>query len=127
MPRVNVYVSKSWSTTPALEVRPAAHTAVEAANEFGYADLSRPQLCVSWPSGLLAVAPGRLAGRKRRPMARHGRLGYPGRVYVSNEGDVNVRSSSYHVVHVTRLKIGSFPAHLRTSGDLLETTSISRI
>ena len=27
-----------------------------AAYEVGYADLSRPLLCVSWPSGLLAVA-----------------------------------------------------------------------
>ena len=36
-----------------------------AAHEVGHADLSRPRLCVSWPSGLLYGHPGRLAGRKR--------------------------------------------------------------
>ena len=72
-----------------------------AAYEFGYADLLRTQPRRSFASRLKALwatcgRPGRLAGRKRRPLARHGRLAVCLLAdtlawYVSNEGDVKVR------------------------------------
>ena len=59
--------------------------------EFGYADLSRSQLCVScWPSGLLAVAlevwPAGNDGCWLGMVVSDTLAGY-----VSTEGDVNVR------------------------------------
>ena len=54
------------------------------------ADLSRPQLCVSWPSGLLAVAlvvwPAGNGGRWLGMVVSDTLAGY-----VSKEGDVDVR------------------------------------
>ena len=61
-----------------------------AAYEVGSADLSRPLLCVSWPSGLLAVAlvvwPAGNGGRWLGMVVSDTLAGY-----VSKDGDVNVR------------------------------------
>ena len=54
--------------------------------------------------------PGCLAGRKRRPLARNGRLGYPGRVCQQEQRERCERSIVAITWHVS--KIGTFSAHL---------------
>ena len=81
-------VRRSETLLTTMYAKVLSRIAAEAAQQprmVGNADLLRPRLCVSWPSGLLRGQPDRLSGQEQRSLARHGPLGYPVRVCEQRE------------------------------------------